>query len=127
MDGLAQQDHTYSLSKEEFKIYQGHWYLTSNKSGKTRRYDFDQIFELQSLSKTVFTASPANRLQNQFLHTNTGDGTLPQATPGATGTRPEAGGAQVGSFTVDGDPLQPTGSVHRYTSHVTFSHALHTC
>ena len=34
MDELAQQDHTYHLSKEEFKRYQGQWYLTLNKSGK---------------------------------------------------------------------------------------------
>ena len=60
------------------------------------------------------------KLQNQYLHINTGDGILPQAIPG--GTRPKAGGAhdknlkrslhpfllQLVSFTVDGDPLQPT-------------------
>ena len=34
MDELAQQDHTYRLSEEEFKRYQGQWYLTLNKSGK---------------------------------------------------------------------------------------------
>ena len=34
MDELAQQDHTYRLSKEEFKRYQGQWYLTLNKLGK---------------------------------------------------------------------------------------------
>ena len=28
MDELAQQDHTYHLSTEEFKRYQGQWYLT---------------------------------------------------------------------------------------------------
>ena len=28
MDELAKQDHTYHLSKEEFKRYQGQWYLT---------------------------------------------------------------------------------------------------
>ena len=41
--------------------------------------DFDPIFEL---SKTVFTVSLANRLQNQFLQHNIGDGTLPHAIPG---------------------------------------------
>ena len=52
MDELAKQDHTYRLSKEEFKRYQGQWYLTLNKLGKkTRRFDFDQIFVLQSHSK----------------------------------------------------------------------------
>ena len=34
MDELAKQNHTYHLSTEEFKRYQGHWYLTLNKSGK---------------------------------------------------------------------------------------------
>ena len=34
MDELAKQDHTYRLSKEEFKKYQGQWYLALNKSGK---------------------------------------------------------------------------------------------
>ena len=34
MDELAKQDHTYRLSKEELKRYQGQWYLTLNKSGK---------------------------------------------------------------------------------------------
>ena len=34
MDELAQQDHTYHLTTEEFKRYQGQWYLTLNKSGK---------------------------------------------------------------------------------------------
>ena len=36
MDKLAQEDHTYRLSKEEFKRYQGQWYLTLNKSGQKR-------------------------------------------------------------------------------------------
>ena len=34
IDKLAQQDHTYRLSEEEFKRYQGQWYLTLNESGK---------------------------------------------------------------------------------------------
>ena len=34
MDELAKEDHTYHLSPEEFRIYQGQWYLTLNKSGK---------------------------------------------------------------------------------------------
>ena len=34
LDKLAQEDHPYRLSREEFKRYQGHWYLTLNKSGK---------------------------------------------------------------------------------------------
>ena len=34
MDRLAQEDHSFRLSKEEFMRYQGQWYLTLNKSGK---------------------------------------------------------------------------------------------
>ena len=34
MDELAKEDHAYHLSTEEFKRYQGQWYLTLNKAGK---------------------------------------------------------------------------------------------
>ena len=34
MDKLAQEDHPYRLSRDEFKRYQGQWCLTLNKSGK---------------------------------------------------------------------------------------------
>ena len=53
--------------------------------------DFDQIFELQSLSKTVFIVNQVRKFQNQYLHSNTGDGTFLQAILG--GTRPKVGGA----------------------------------
>ena len=33
-DELAPEDHTYHLTPEERKRYQGQWYLTLNKSGK---------------------------------------------------------------------------------------------
>ena len=46
--------------------------------------DFDPIFELQSLSKTVSTASQANKFKNPFLQNNTGDGILLQADRGGT-------------------------------------------
>ena len=34
MDKLAQEDHSYRLSRDEFQGYQKQWYLTLNKSGK---------------------------------------------------------------------------------------------
>ena len=34
MDKLAQEDHSYRLSRDEFQRYQKQWYLTLNKSGK---------------------------------------------------------------------------------------------
>ena len=51
---------------------------------KTLLCDFDQIFELLSLSKTVSTASQANKLKNPFLQNNTRDGILLQALRGGT-------------------------------------------
>ena len=55
---------------------------------RTRPCDFDQVFKLQSLSKTVFIVNQPKKLHNPFLLNNTGDGTLPKAIPGGTGTRP---------------------------------------
>ena len=94
MDELAKQDHTYLLSKEEFERCHGLRCLINQ--AKTRLCDFDQIFELQSLSKTVFIVNQVRKLQNQHLHSNTGDGTLPSAIPG--GTRPKVGGAHDQKF-----------------------------
>ena len=34
MDKLAQEDHSYRLSRDELQRYQEQWYLTLNKSGK---------------------------------------------------------------------------------------------
>ena len=58
---------------------------------RARLCDFDQTFELQSLSKTVFIVNQVRKLQNQYLYRNTGDGTLLSAILG--GTRPKVGGA----------------------------------
>ena len=33
MDKLAQEDHSYHVSREEYLRFQKHWYLTLNKSG----------------------------------------------------------------------------------------------
>ena len=44
MDELAKQNHTYHLSKEEFKRYQGQWYSTPNKSGKNAPMRFRPDF-----------------------------------------------------------------------------------
>ena len=91
MDELAKQNHTYHLSTEEFKRYQGQWYLTLNKSGKNALMRLRPDFRAAVSLKTVFIVSQVRKFQNKYLHSNTGDGTLPQANPG--GTRPKVGGA----------------------------------
>ena len=49
---LAKQNHTFHLSAEEFKRYQGQWYLTLNKSGKNApmrlRSDFRAAVSLKN-------------------------------------------------------------------------------
>ena len=95
MDKLAQEDHSYRLSREEFKRYQGQWYLTLNKSGKNAPMRLRSDFRAAvTIKKTVSTENQAKNVQNPFLFNNIRDGTLlPQVIPGGTGTRPKAGGA----------------------------------
>ena len=54
MEKLAQEDHSYRLSREEFKRYQGQWYLTLNKSGKNApmrlRSDFRAAATIKNMS-----------------------------------------------------------------------------
>ena len=90
---LAQEDHSYRLSKKEFKRYQGQWSLTLNKSGKNAPMRLRQDFQLQSLSKTVSIVNQVKKFQNPLLLNNIGDGTLLQAIPGGAGIRPTVGGA----------------------------------
>ena len=85
MDELAKQDHTYRLSSEECKRYQGAWYLTLNKSGKNAHMRLRPFFSSCSLSsKPAIIVIQVRKLKNQYLHSNTGDGTLPQPIPGGT-------------------------------------------
>ena len=44
-------NHTYHLSTEQFKRYQGQWYLTLNKSGKNSAYATSTRFSSCSLSQ----------------------------------------------------------------------------
>ena len=95
MDELAQEDHTYRLSKEEFKRYQGQWYLTLNKSGKNAPMRLRSDFRVSvTIMNRLHRESGKENVQNPFLFNNIRDGTLhPQVIPGGTATRPKAGGA----------------------------------
>ena len=52
LDELAKEDHTYHLSTEEYRRYQGQWYLTLNMSGKNSpmrlRLDFRAAVSLKN-------------------------------------------------------------------------------
>ena len=95
MDKLAQENHSYRLSKEEFQRNQRQWYLTLNKSGKDALMPLRSDFRAAvTQSKTVYTENQTKNVQNPFLFNNIIDGTLlPRVIPGGTGTRPKAGGA----------------------------------
>ena len=117
MDELAKQDHTHHLSKEEFKRYHGQWHLTLNKSGKNAPMRLRSDFRAAISLNDRLHRESGEEFAEPNLHSNTGDGTLPQAIHG--GRRPKVGGAhdknfkrslhpflsQLVSFTVDGDPL----------------------
>ena len=48
-DEFAQKDHTYRLTPEEYRRYQGQWYLTLNKSGKKWAYETSIRFSIRCL------------------------------------------------------------------------------
>ena len=102
MDELAQRDHTYRLSKEEFKRYQGQWYLILNKSGNNAPVRLRSDFRAAvSFKNRLHRESGEEIAEPIYLHSNTGDGTLPQVILGGTGTRPKAGGAHDNFFKED--------------------------
>ena len=54
-DELAQKDHTYHLTPEEKKRYQGQWYLALNKSGKNGPVKLRSDFRAAVLMKKSST------------------------------------------------------------------------
>ena len=85
MDELAKENHAYHHSTEEFnKIPRTMVSHLEQVRQKWVYCDLGPIFELQSLSKTVSTASKVSKLQNQFLHNKKGDGIFPQEIHGET-------------------------------------------
>ena len=113
IDELAKENHLYHLFAEEFKGYQGQWYLTLNKSGKNAPMGLRPDFRA--------AASLKNRLHRESGEEIAEPISLQQcrkAIPG--GARPRVGGThdkitsdlfllQFVSFAVDGDPLYRRG------------------
>ena len=96
MDKLAQEDHTYRLSKEEFKRVQGQWYLSHIEQIGQEFADAPSI-RLSSCSNKQEPSPSRMRRRTCRTHsfsTISENGTLlPQVLHGGTGTRPKAGGA----------------------------------
>ena len=131
MDDLAKENHTNHFLKRNSKDMKDKWYVTLKKSCKNGLMRLPTRFSSCCPSQKPSPPSPANRLQNPFLHNNTGgDGILPSSTSWWDKSEwnwwsTDLFLLQLVSFTVDGDPLWPTGGLDRYASHVIFSCSLH--
>ena len=122
MDKLAQEDHSYRLSSEEFERYQKNWYLTLNKSGK------NAPTRLRSDFRATIT------IMNRFIRESGEERAEPipfrryQKWHLSSSSLVELGQklvelmriihvfwlfVAVGSFTADSCQLQPTGRVNR--------------
>ena len=80
MDELTKQNHTYHLSTEEFKRYQGQWYLTLHKSGKNApvrvRPDFRAAVSLKNRlhrESGEEVAEPISLAQYRRWHSSSSD------------------------------------------------------
>ena len=121
MDKLAQEDHCYRLSFEEYERYQKHWYLTLNKSGKNApmrlRSDFRTAVTLMNRlhrESGEERAEPIPFQQYQRWHPSSSSSSWWNWDKNWWSSFFKF--VVVGSFTADSNLLQPTGSV----SHVTF-------
>ena len=78
-DELAQEDHTYRLTPEEKKSYQGQWYLTLNKAGKNGPVKLRSDFRAAVSFKNRLHRESGEKVEDLFLQNNTGDGIPLQA------------------------------------------------
>ena len=69
MDELAKEDHTYRLTPEEKKRYQGQWYLTLNKAGKNGPMKLRSGFKAAVLMKNRFHHESGEQIEER-LHPN---------------------------------------------------------
>ena len=114
MDKLAQEDHSYCPSLEEYERYKKNWYISLNKSGR------NAPMKLRSEAVTIMNRpNLENSDLNQSLFINTKGGIRLLLPVPHGGSKMQTGRAR--SFTVDGNLLQPTEKVNRTPSYVTFS------
>ena len=113
--------------------------LRWTKKAKIGLWNFDLILEPLSWWKIVYTTNQENKLKSFSIQINKDDGICLQAHRG--GTSLNGIGSELTffwnwlnlnlwklvSWTVDSDPLQPTGCEGKHTSHETFSTYLTLC
>ena len=67
VDELTKEDHTYHLSTEEFKRYQGQWDLTLNKSGKNGPMKLRSDFQAAVLMKNRLYHESGEQVEEPIL------------------------------------------------------------
>ena len=65
-DELAKEDHTYHLTPEEKKRYQGQWYLTLNKEGKNGPMKLRSDFRAAVLMKNRLHHESGKQLEERL-------------------------------------------------------------
>ena len=120
VDELGQEDHTYPLTPEEKKRYQGQRYLTLTKAGKNGpvrlRSDFRGVVSIKNRLHRESGEQVEERLHpNQRRRWHSSSSALWWDKSGWNWIFFLL---QLVSFTIDSDPLEPTVCVDRYTSHV---------
>ena len=62
-DELAQEDHTYRLTPEDKRRYQGHWHLTFNKTGKNGLMKLRSDFRAAVMMKNRLHSEPGEPIE----------------------------------------------------------------
>ena len=82
MDELAKEDHTYHLTPEEYRRYQGQRYLTLNKAGKN--WPIKLLSDFRAAVSIKNRISQENQLKSPTIQVKTVDGIPLQAHRGGT-------------------------------------------
>ena len=84
LDEFAKENHTYRLTPEEKRRYQGQRYLTLNKSGKNGPMKLRSDFRAADSFKNRLHHESGEQVEEPRLQNNTGDGIPFQAHRGGT-------------------------------------------
>ena len=128
MDQLAQENHSYCPSSEEYERCQKNWYISLNKSGRNApmklRSDFREAVTTMNRLHRESGEDRPERIpfhQYQRWHSSSSSSSTSWWQWNEHWWSSYFSFFVARSFTADGSLLQPTGSVNRTPSDVTFS------
>ena len=127
MDKLAQEDHSYCPSSEEYERYKKNGYISLNKSGRNAprklRSDFREAFtNMHRLHRGSGEERPEPIPVHQYQrHSSSSSSSTSWWQWNENWWSSYFSFFAARTFTADGNRLQPMGGVNRTPSHVTFS------